>query len=37
VPIFRLNALCGATSRNGMPAFSITLFQRFTPAIESRM
>ena len=36
-PIWRLKALCGTDRRVGMPAFSMTLFQRFTPATESLM
>ena len=37
VPIWRWKALCGVFSRNGMPAFSITLFQRSTPPMLSLM
>ena len=36
-PMLRWNALCGVFSRKGMPAFSISLFQRSTPAMLSLM
>ena len=36
-PIWRLKALCGTVRRKSMPAFSMTLFQRPTPALESLM
>ena len=36
-PMLRWKALCGTSRRNGMPAFSITLFQRSMPPWQSAM
>src|ERR1022692_448081 len=36
-PIRRWKALCGTLKRNGMPVFSMTRFQRSTPAAASRI